>query len=185
MTDKEELLTTIIDHAISKGAPIIGWQYSENGKVIILRHNAIPLYRINLFQAMDLLIHQYNLSKQYSFIYTQTAKKIEPPLSTEHQASKTADETFEGKTIELCNAIILNSSQPFNVDAQNKIYNAIHKANHGKHVSQNDFLMLRTRLTEHYNNIHLSSNDTKEKENLRKVIRFFDKMRYKDFTELF
>lgn len=185
MTNKEELLTTIIHHAISKGAPLSGWNYSENGKIIILRRNGIPLYCINLFQAIDLLIHQYNLIKEYSFIYSQSKKNLELDLSAGSQTFITTNNSFETKTIALCNVIVLNPSQPFNVDAQNKIYYAIHKANDGKHVSQNDFLALRSRLSDYYTNIQLSSNHSKDKENHRKILRFFEKMRYKDFMELF
>jgi hypothetical protein len=185
MNYKEELLTTIINHVISKGAPLLGWTYSKNGKIIIFPRNGIPLFCINIFQAIDLLIHQYNLAHEYSFIYSQVKNKVDLNLTTPNQTIKMSEDTFESKTIALCDSILLNPSQPFNIEAQNKIYNAINRANEGKHVSQNDFFMLRIRLSEHYSNILRASKGSKEKENLRNIVRFFEKMSYKNFIELF
>lgn len=180
MNYKEKLLTDIINDAQHKGSSIRGWEYSANGKIIILRNNDVPLYCINLFQVMDLLIHQYNLIKKYSYIYT--TNRIFDRRGNEN-SSKAC--TMEEKAIELCDAVVFNPSQPFNVEAQNKIYHAIFKANNGQHLHQDDFLMLRSRLNEYYGNQQFSSENVKEKEKLRKVTLFFSKMKYKDFIELF
>lgn len=185
MIDEEELLTKIIDHAKRKGAPITGWQYSANDKIIIHFENATPLYCINLYQAIDLLIHQYNLVKEYSFIYTQTKQKGESILPPKKGPSKMNEELLAGRAIEICDTILHNATHAFNTDTQNKLYTAIHKANNGKHLPQSDFLQLRNSLCEYYTNLHLSSEDSREKENLRKIVHFFEKMKYRDFSALF
>ena len=184
MNLKEQLLSDIIDDARKKGSSIYGWQYSQNGKVIILRNGKVPEYCINLFQAMDLLIHRYNLVKKYRYIYTPNRTFDRRGFSERNEATSQSY-TLEEKAIQLCDAIVFHPMHPFNVDAQNKIYHAIHKANETQHLNQDDFLMLRSRLSEHYTNRQFSSDNAKEKEKLRKVIHFFEKMKYKDFIELF
>jgi hypothetical protein len=184
MNPREQILSAIIDDAKAKGASILGWNYSANGKIIILKQGDIPLYCINLLQAIDLLIHQYNLMKKYAYVYTQNRTAAQFGLSNPNETSEKAH-TVEEKAIQLCNAIILNPIQPFNIEAQNKIYHAIYRASGGKQLDQDDFLILRGKLSDHYNNLYLSSSNAKEKENLRKVNRFLEKMKYKDFMELF
>lgn len=185
MSPNEQILNEIIDDAKAKGASILGWNYSANGKIIILKKQGdIPLYCINLLQAIDLLIHQYNLMKKYAYVYTQNRNAPKRGFSNQNETSDKAY-TIEDKAIQLCNAIILNPMQPFNVEAQNKIYHAIYRAHGGKQLDQDDFLILRGKLSEYYNNQYLSSDNAKEKENLRKVNRFLEKMKYKDFMELF
>lgn len=184
MNYKEKLLTDIIHDVQQKGSSIRGWEYSANGKVIIQRTNDVPLYCINLFQAMDLLIHQYNLIKKYSYIYA-TNRTVDRRATSEQNETSSKAYTFEEKAIELCDRIVFNPAQPFNVEAQNKIYQAIFKANNSQHLQQDDFLMLRSRLNEYYSNLQFSSNNPQEKEHLRKVTSFFAKMKYKDFIELF
>jgi hypothetical protein len=185
MRDLDELLTEIIDHAKMKGAPIIGWQYSANEKIIINFENAVPLYCINLYQAIDLLIHQYNLVKEYSFIYAQINQKTDAMFAVKKEPSKMNEELLAGRAIELCNAVFHNATHAFNTDTQNKLYTAIHKANNGKYLPQNDFLQLRSSLSEYYTNLHLSSDDSREREDLRKIVHFFEKMKYRDFSALF
>ncbi|HEX5329775.1 hypothetical protein [Sulfuricurvum sp.] len=185
MLQQEQLLSDIIEDTIKKGSPIIGWEYSANGKIIILKRNCVPQYCINLFQAADMLIHQYNLVKNYAHIYTHLESKPRfNPIDTVKPSPNT-EESFEAKSISLCDAILFNSSQPFNTDTQNKIYNALHKANRGNPVSKDNFLLLRSRMSEYYSGKALLAANIDEKEKLRKITRFFETMKYKDFLELF
>lgn len=185
MKHKEQLLTLIIEDAIKKGAPIIGWEYSVNGRVIILRHNRIPQYCINLFQAADMLIHQYNLTKEYGFIYAKKGMNAPLKSQTTPQISNSGDMDYESRCIEMCNDLLFSSSQQFNVDTQNKIYSIIHRAYDGNEISKDGFLRLRSKLSAFYRDKNSYAQTAEEKNKLRPIIRFFENMRYEDFLELF
>lgn len=184
MRYKEQLLTDIIEDAINKGAPIIGWEYSINGKVVILKHNRIPHYCINLFQAADMLIHQYNLIKQYSFIYSKNDGKKPLGIFEIPDTAKLSESDYETRCIEMCNDLI-TSSQDFTVNTQNKIYNIIHRAYGREEISKDDFLILRSKLSAYYKDKMSYSQNGEEKNKLRQINRFLDSMKYKDFLELY
>lgn len=185
MKHKEQLLTLIIEDAVKKGAPIIRWEYSANGRVVIFRHNRIPQYCINLFQAADMLIHQYNLAKEYSFIYEKKGINTSQKSCELPQISNSGDMDYESKCIEMCNDLLFSSSQQFNVDTQNKIYSIIHKAYDGNEISKDDFLRLRSKLSAFYRDKNSYAQTAEERSKLRPIIRFFENMRYEDFLELF
>ena len=184
MKYKEQLLSDIISDAIQKGAPILRWEYSANGKIVIVQRNHATRYCINLFQAADMLIHQYNLMKQYSFIYSKSDGK--KPLSVFEMPDnpKIFDNDYESKSIDMCNDLI-KSTQDFNVDTKNKMYSIFHKAYGGKDVSKDDFLILRSKLSAYYKDKLSYTQSGDEKNKLRLLNRFLDTMKYKDFLELY
>ncbi len=179
----DQLLDDIIAQSNTKGAGIEGWRYSPHSRVVIAFEFKLPKYFMTLFGAIDFLIHSYNLVSQYRYLYTinpelrlpQEHNSVLPPL---------VSESTEERVIRFSDDVIFNNSTDFSPSDRIQTLKAIDKGHLGKQMTQNDFLILKNKLHEHYNDKLLASTTMREKEKLRKVIRFLDKLKYRDYFEI-
>lgn len=183
MVSLEKLVDNVILQANAKGAGIIGWHYSPHRRVVIAFHCGVPKYFLTLFGAIDFLIHSYNLVPQYRYLYTikshsnssQPEKGISAPLITESE---------EERVIRYCDAVVFNDNTDFSSSDRTQVLQAIDKGHLGKQLTQNDFLIIKNKLHEYYNDKLLASDSMDEKEKLRKVVRFFDKLKFRDYFDI-
>lgn len=179
----EKLIDDIIRQSNAKGAGISGWHYSPHRRVVIVFQNRVPKYFLTLFGAIDFLIHSYNLVSQYRYLYAINPHIRIPKLDTGVSASSTK-ESAEERMIRFCDAIVFNNNTDFSPSDRIQTLKAIDKGHLGKQLTQNDFLIIKNKLHERYNDKLLTSDSMNEKEKLRKVVRFFDKLKYRDYFDI-
>lgn len=183
MFSLEAILNDIIGQSNAKGAGIIGWHYSPHRRVVIAFHCGVPKYFLTLFGAIDFLIHSYNLVPQYRYLYTikphSNSSKPEKGISV-----SSAEETAEERVIRYCDAVVFNGNTDFSSSDRTQVLQAIDKGHLGKQLTQNDFLIIKNKLHEYYNDKLLASDSMDEKEKLRKVVRFFDKLKFRDYFDI-
>lgn len=186
MNPYAKMLDSVISDAIEKGAIISGWHALANGKIVIESPCSLPRYHINAYDALDSLIHRYNLIGKYRYLYSASTNPKHPSYHDNDIVSKNNDNTelsLEKRSAEYCDQILLNSNVDFLPRHYPNIYHAIDKAHMGRHLSQNDFLMLISYLLNHYNSLYTDDKSVAEKEKIRKAIRFFTKIKYRDYND--
>lgn len=179
----EKLIDDIIRQSNAKGAGITGWYYSPNRKVVITFQRGLPRYFMTLFGAIDFLIHSYNLTSQYRYLYAINPQ-LRLPKAQNAVSSPSTVESSEERVIRYCDAVIFNNNTDFSSSDRTQTLQVIDKGYLGKQLTQNDFLMIKNKLHEYYNDKLLSSTNMDEKEKLRKVVRFFDKLKYRDYFDI-
>ncbi len=63
------------------------------------------------------------------------------------------------------------------------ILHLLNKANLGKQLTQNDFLMIKNKLLDHYRELQFLTSSHYQKENIRKAIKIIDKLKYRDYLD--
>lgn len=179
----EKLLDDIIEQCNAKGARIEGWRYSPHRRVVFAFQNGLPKYFLTLFGAIDFLIHSYNLVQQYRYLYAINPQ-LRHPKAQNAVATASVNESTEERVIRFCDAIIFNNNTDFSPSDRTQTLKAMDKGHLGKQMTQNDFLIIKNRLLEYYNDKLLTSTIMSEKEKLRKVVRFFDKLKYRDYFDI-
>lgn len=186
MSSYAALLDLIVADAVAKGASIRGWHSLANGKIVIDSPPAPPRYHISAFAAADSLIHRYNLVAKYRYLYRSSVPiNVQSPQEGESAAKdQSSDEKrFEKRACEYCDQIFLHPTIDFTPRHTITVYHAIDKAHTGRHLSKNDFLILTSFLLNHYNDLHADASTVAEKEKIRKAIRFFTKIKYREYVD--
>jgi hypothetical protein len=174
------ILDEVIQKAKLKGADMTGWHYSPHGRVVLTSLNLLPRNFLSVIAAIDFLIHAYNLVDEYRFIYslpTQTKKKP----SVAHDSSPL--QTLEIKIIQLSDSFVLDNNISISPHHKIKLLAAIDRFNSGKQLSSNDFLIMKSRLREHYQDLQSQIHPIPIKENILKIIRITDKLSYRDYLD--
>lgn len=179
----DQLLDDIIAQSNTKGAGIQGWRYSPHRRVVIAFDKRLPKYFLTLFGAIDFLIHSYNLISKYRHLYIINPE-LRIPKAHNTVSSKLENGSIEDRVINFCDAVIFNNKIDFSPSDRTQTLKAIDKGHLGKQITQNDFLIIKNKLHEHYSDKLLASTILSEKEKLRKVVHFFHKLKYLDYFDI-
>lgn len=176
---QEQILSDAIDDARAKSAKIKGWGRSVNGRIVIYFEEKLPMFYFNILNAVDSLIHQYNLVSSYNFIYRVHQTEIKADKKSVPEKRDISQEIITN-----CDLLLLKNEMPLNIAMKRKVYRVIHKANLQKSLSYTKFLFVRGSLIDHYNALFTYSRSIRDKKHIRKVVRFFEDITYADFNDL-
>lgn len=184
MTPKERLLEAVIADAKAKGAAIIRWYATPGGKVSVEFKNTLPQYFLGPAAAADSLIHQYNLTARYRYLYNAPKPRLKLPAHAAAANDPKHESPFD-KALRECSDVIRLENAELSPTEKNRIYQAIHKALSGDSLNQSGFFALRHEMIDHYTGLLLVETEPPSREKLRKVVRFFEKMHFYDISDLY
>jgi hypothetical protein len=181
MSSDESILGLVIHDARVKGATIYSWNFSQNGRIIIHDTRYLPQYFSNIAWAVDSIIHSYNLKTKYKYLYEKIA--MSPKYISVQQVDK-VDNSRLRRAIKACDSIVLHDDSDFLVSNQLKVYAAIQKAHHRKPFEYGEYILMQNSFLHHYTELCENAPNKRQKEHLKRVLRFFHEMTFIDINEM-
>lgn len=174
----EHLLEEIIAKARLKGAKILTWYQSPNGRTVIEIYGKLPIFYLSQHAAIDSIIHQYNLISQYRHLYQSTTQKFKllavETTEQEHKVSITSKAIYE------CEMVFANMDNELTASTRRKLYAALEKINASERMSPSEFYLFQNVLLDHFRDKVIEARSTKKKKQLQMFIRFLEEISYSD-----
>ena len=184
MDRKESLLDQVIEDCRKKGAPILKWETSVNGRIIICISGKSPHYFFNYFSAIDFLIHSYNLKIDYRYLYNTPKKYNSVPKYDISLLDREKDKkALEQKLIWNTQTLLEKEVRIFTQKDELLILSAINRTFGWYNVDNTVLDEAREILQKHYSK-KLDKAESKYHSNfLRKLINFLQHLTFTHFSE--
>lgn len=185
---KERILSDVITDARKKYPDIKKWGYSANQKIIVYFSNAdkLPRYYSNIYEAIDSIVHRYNLLNKYRFIYTKYNARLQKSDEQTHAKQKNVQEVVIENIVYACDELLLQDKDELNSAIKQNIYKAIRKAHlkTSSEITSESFYIVRAELIRHYEELLLLIEHKRKKNYIEKIINFFQKITFLDFNDM-
>ena len=175
---EEVLFERVISDAQNKGAQILSWNRSKNGRIVLYSYDDLPKYFINLAWAIDSLIYRYNLKNYYQSIHEANVSKVN------FYPSSTSMDTLESHLVYKLDTLLLQDDLDFTDHSKYKIFDTIHKIYSGHTFTYKEFTLITYTLSNHYLELASKATNLTKRKYLNQIVRFFQTISFSDINSI-
>lgn len=184
MDPKVSLLDHVIEDCRKKGAPILKWETSVNGRIVLCMSERLPHYFFNHICAIDFLIHSYNLKPDYRYLYNTPKKPNSVPKYDIGPLDLDKDKkALEKKLISNTQRLLGKESRVFTQKDELLILSAINRTFGWHNVNHTILDEALEILQAHYTNKLAKAENQYHTNFLRKLINFLQNLTFTHFSE--